>query len=102
MSLPGALVAWEGMGGRAASLLSDGAGDSVSGKALGLFSAEPAGTGNDPSHVTGMIQRAFDAIDHILLQTRLLRLQSLWVFDFHLSNYTFSVFLEDPLDSSCH
>lgn len=93
--------------GRSRGLGGDGvdvwtAGDSVSGNALELSSPDSAGTENDPSCVTGTIQRAFDAIDHILLQTCLLRLQSLWVFDFHLSNCTFSVFLADPLDSSCH
>lgn len=96
VSLPGSLTAWREWGGRMASLLSDGAGDSISGKALELSSAEPARTENDPSCAAGRIQRAFDAIDHILLQTWLLRLQSLWVFDFHLSNCTFLSLLGRP------
>lgn len=85
-----------------AGLLSDRAGDSVSGKALELSSRELAGNEIDLSCVMGMFQRVFDTADHILLQTWLLRLQSLWVFDFHLSNCTFSVFLADSLNSSCH
>lgn len=60
-----------------ASLLSDGTGDSVSGKALELSSTEPHGTETDLSCVMGMVQRAFDTVDHILLQTWLLRLLSL-------------------------
>lgn len=67
-----------GLGGNGmdsmASLLSDGAGDSVSGKALELSSTEPAETEVDLSCVMGMVQRAFDTVDHILLQTWLLRL----------------------------
>lgn len=56
------------------SLLSDGAGDSVSGKALELSSTELAETEVDLSCVMGMVQRAFDTVDHILLRTWLLRL----------------------------
>lgn len=60
-----------------ASLLSDGTGVSVSGKALELSSTEPPGTETDLFCVMGMVQRAFDTIDHILLQTWLLKLRSL-------------------------